>query len=225
MVDPLFGPHHLDEPKSEYVAWIDLMGTGAIMEWSAPTASTNIGKLQIIMAECSELHDVELYPMMDGCYALSNSEDEILQYVSKVFYRTSTIMIKRHVGELDAPTYFSPVIRGGIAKGDVFHGYDIDGTDLDEHPIQDSIIIGQAVARAHSCEGDAAPFSSVVHPSAWDKDKFGALKWCPSENHAERLVEALDTYYDFYSKKEDIDYSDKKIREHRNMAAGQLLRE
>ncbi|MDJ1434723.1 hypothetical protein [Halostagnicola sp. A-GB9-2] len=225
MVDPDFGPIHLGNPRTEYVAWIDLMGTGAIMEWSQDTATTNIGKLQVIMGECSEPYDLELYPMMDGCYAISDSESDILQFTSDVFERTSEIIVNRYLGRDAPPAYFSPVIRGGIAKGDVYHGSDINGSDLDDHPIQDSILIGRAVARAHSCESDAAPFSCIVHPTGWQKDDFGRLEWCADKYHAQHLVDALNTYFDYYSGKEDVNYPKKKIRKHREMAAGALLRE
>lgn len=225
MVDPLFGPRHLDDPRNEYVAWIDLMGTGAIMEWSEDIASTNIGKLQIIMAECAESYEIELYPMMDGCYAVSNDEDEILEYAGRVFRRTAKIMLNRYYEESEPDVHFSPVVRGGIAKGNVYHGYDIDGTDLDEHPVQDSILIGQAVARAHACEGDAAPFGCVVHPTAWEKDHPGSLKWWHDNRYAERIVEALDAYFHYYLENSNVEYRGAKIREHRDMAAGNLLRD
>lgn len=223
MVDPYFGPEHLNEPTEEYVAWIDLMGTGAIMEWSEDVASTNIGKIQIVMARWAESYDIDIYPMMDGSYAVSDDQDNIMNYIAKVFRQAAQILLNRHSNEDLPPVHFSPIPRGGLSKGNVYHGYQIEGTDLDEYDIQNSILIGQPVAQAHKCENDASPFGCSVHPSARQKDHLSAVKWWMDGSYVEAIVEALKDYFDYYQQNSDVNYSRKKIQQHRDMAIGQLL--
>ena len=82
MSDVFFNSKKLPNPKREYVAFVDIMGTRAHMENNVTTTANYIFKLHaaILAAWRNEKYqNVFVYPVMDGAYITATSRDDIFQ--------------------------------------------------------------------------------------------------------------------------------------------------
>lgn len=217
-VDPWFGLDNLPSSNYEYVLWMDLMGTSEILNWKIMAGAINIGKLQTKVIESDHSEKFNIYPMMDGIYVTSPDEDALGEFAGDVYHDFSHILTNRYWGYQDAKLKYAPILRTGVAYGEVFHGYELEGTELAEHEIADSILIGDAVVTAHRCERDAPPFEIRVDSSASNESNPINLDWWPSDSRAEEILEAYEAYLDKFEGDSISAYSDDKITEHRKQA-------
>ena len=194
------------------------MGTSAILDWKLIVGSINIGKLQTAVIESEHANKFNIYPMMDGVYITSRDDDALGDFVGEIYHRFSHILTNRYRGYQDSELKYSPILRTGVAYGEVFHGYDLSDTELADHEVANSILIGDAVVEAHRCEREAPPFGIRVDSSATDEPNPINLEWWPDDSRGDEILEAYEAYLDFFEGDHIESYSDQKISEHRREA-------
>lgn len=158
-----FNTGHLGLPSYEYIAWVDVMGTQAMMARSVNTSANFIAKLHCAALQAPK-KTLRLYPVMDGVYCACNDQSEILEFLRSVFTQ---------VGDEFANTAKEQhrfFIRGGLAFGPVYHGASINAQAcavLNANPVhRDALLMGMPVIQAYSGESSAPPFGLFVHESA-----------------------------------------------------------
>lgn len=150
-------------PENEYVSWMDVMGIQSAMGRSLHISGNFVFKLHV--AALSAPHEnVNLYPVMDGFYAASPSQDDMLVFLREVFAQTAGEFV--HENE---PLHRF-IVRGGLAYGPVIHGSQVAPTASnifqDNIPHKDAILLGLPMVQAHEGERSAPPFGLYVHESA-----------------------------------------------------------
>jgi len=107
---------------------------------------------------------VTLYPVMDGLYAASPDQEEMLEFLRTFFngWADGFLKAKRPLHRF--------IVRGGLAFGPVIHGRDVSKEACDvvakEVAYAGSILLGMPVVQAHQVERQAPPFGVFVHESA-----------------------------------------------------------
>lgn len=79
-----FDESKMAPPTIMYVCWIDVMGSESIMLRSLSIASNFLMKLHVAALRASQAFPVELYPIIDGVYACSDSQSTILRFVNRL---------------------------------------------------------------------------------------------------------------------------------------------
>ena len=157
-----FNAAHLPVMASEYVAWVDVMGTQVSMSKSIKITANFIFKLHIAALR-AQLNGVQVYPVMDGFYAASPNRNLMLAFLRGVFKSVAEEF------NTTAGSHHRFVIRGGLAFGPVIHGHDVGACaeELAENQLYaNSILLGMPMVQAHLVERDAPPFGIFVHESA-----------------------------------------------------------
>lgn len=189
-----------------------------MLEWKIIVGAVNIGKLQTAVIESKHSDKLNIYPMMDGIYLTAPDDEYLAKLLGNIYHDFSHILTNRYRGYQDADLKYAPILRTGVAYGEVFHGYNLSDTKLGDHEISDSILIGDAVVKAHRCERNAPPFGIRIDSSASDESESYNLKWWRSESRAETILEAYEEYLDYFEGRNYPEYSDDKIAEHREQA-------
>jgi len=229
-VDPWFGPKQMPEPRQEYVAWLDIMGTESMMRFSPDIATTNIGKMIVATIETDHPQGTEFYPVLDGIYFTHEEEGELKAIFFDIFLRFAQILIQRFEEDDTPGVHLSPVLRAGIAYGDVYHGVDFEDSAISDHHFSEAFLAGKPVAHAHYSEATAPPFGFNLHSSADAYAESGDLadfargysnetrliEWWQSENYGIRMKKALNAYFDYYNGRPVPEYPDEKIQQHRD---------
>lgn len=139
------------------------MGTQASMSRSLSITANFIFKLHTAALQAPHAN-VRLYPVMDGLYAASPSQTDILEFLRSVLAQVAA--------EFNAETTMQHrfVVRGGLAFGPVVHGSSVAPT---ASPIvgvnsqyKDAILLGMPMVQAHLSEALAPPFGIQIHESA-----------------------------------------------------------
>jgi hypothetical protein len=219
--DPEFFPDHIPPSRDseEYVAWIDIMGIESVMAKYPKVAEVNVGKLHLAVAEYEEEDELTLYPMIDGIYAISDDEDRIFDFSEEIVGRFSQNLISRsgyglNQGELK----FGPLLRCGIAKGDVHHWDDLTETGLSDHENRTALVTGNAVSHAHECETEAPPIGIRVHESASTSGNRINRQWWDKEKRAVFTRRALRKYWRIFDDGCEIPYNEDAIAKHAEKA-------
>jgi hypothetical protein len=147
---------------SEYVAWVDVMGTQSSMSRSINITANFIFKLHIAAIR-AKTANIQLYPVMDGFYAACGQRNEMLDFLRTVFLSVADEF--NHTAE---PQHRF-IIRGGLAFGPVIHGRDVGPTApelANDATYRNAILLGMPMVQAHVSERDAPPFGIYVHESA-----------------------------------------------------------
>src|SRR5271168_2943713 len=79
-----FHAGHLPEMASEYVAWVDVMGTQVSMSRSISATANFIFKLHIAALR-AQVAGMRIYPVMDGFYASAPDKNQMLAFLRSVF--------------------------------------------------------------------------------------------------------------------------------------------
>lgn len=234
MADVFFNSKKLPNPKREYVAFIDIMGTRAHMENNVTTTANYIFKLHaaILAAWRNEKYqNVFVYPVMDGAYITATSRDDIEKIVVRIYLELARIL----TNETNPNHRF--IIRGAIAYGKTIHGHRVPfeasrvfETDLS---YKNNILLGSAMIKAYEGESSAAPFGLFIDQSAIKHEesnrKYGSFlmnwKWFESKllKIDPALVERLKvTVDDYFEKVKDehhpCHYQNEKIEMHQTAA-------
>ncbi len=158
----LFNAGQLPAMQSEYVAWVDVMGTQASMSRSINATANFIFKLHIAALRVAT-PVTRLYPVMDGFYVSCPERNAMLDFLRGVFQAVAEEF------NAEAEPHHRFCIRGGLAFGPVIHGADCGhcAAELQGNQIhRDKILLGMPMVQAHLAEQGAPPFGVFVHESA-----------------------------------------------------------
>ena len=105
-----------------------------------------------------------IYPIMDGFYCSSPDRNSMEQFRKVVFSK----LAKKFVEE--EKDRFRFIIKGAIAKGNVYHGCNLDDeaahTLADNKNYRSQIMLGMPMIQAHLGQDNAPPFGLFVDSSA-----------------------------------------------------------
>lgn len=152
-------------PTPEYVAWIDVMGIQSSMSRSLNVSGNFIFKLHIAALQAPHAN-VNLYPIMDGLYATSVTQQDMLTFLRDLFTSIADEFIDA------ARPEFRFIVRGAIAYGPVIHGNSVPANISYSQEFQnnqlykDAILLGLPMIQANQSEKNAPPFGLFVHESA-----------------------------------------------------------
>lgn len=221
----VFNADHLPVPVQEYVAWVDVMGTQASMSRSLKVTANFIFKLHTAALQAPR-ENVRIYPVMDGFYASSADQIQILTFLRSVFVELADEF------NAMANNQHRFVIRGAIAYGPVVHGIAVPpaaSQTLGANPnYRDQVLLGMPMVQAHLGEASAPPFGLFVHESARAFSPVGVepfhhfwWQWVNAGNQAiwNALMTNLDLYFDWCRQRSSrLGYSPDRIAVHREMA-------
>jgi hypothetical protein len=230
-----FNSQLLPQPQSEYVAWIDVMGIAPLMGRSFDIGANFMYKLHIAVLQAPRA-GVTVYPIMDGVYAVSPSQGNILDFVGSVFNRCAEEFLSR-----DQP-FHQFLIRSAIACGQVIRGANVPDAAAAQTPDQqspltlvpnykDALLMGLPMVQAHTAERLAPPFGVYVHESARSfapaqqmPIRFLWWKWgIPANRNWQRLLPGLSRYFGWCRKNSmSIGYEVSRIDAHESMAVQYL---
>jgi len=219
--DPGFLPEHIPSSREsdEYVAWIDIMGIESSMAVYPKIAEVNVGKLHLAVAEYKAVDNLETYPMVDGIYAVSTDRERIFEFAEHILGRFSQNLISRtDFGLNKGGLKFGPLIRCGIAKGEVHHWSDLTETALATHKNREALITGNAVSLAHESEAKAPPVGIRLHESVSGSGTSVNHKWWTKEKKAIFTRRALGRYWKLYVNGCEIPYNIDAISRHAEKA-------
>lgn len=227
MVKLYFNAKYLpQDPRNEYVAWVDIMGTRISMSRSLPASANFVFKLHEAALRARS-QNVILYPVMDGFYASSANQDSILTLLRVVFQG-----VAQEFNKSNQKHRF--IIRGAVAFGPVIHGQDIPPKASrimgKNKPYRDNVLLGLPMVQASTTEKSAPPFGIFVHESARtfspDGEKPLSHIWWKWWKWGEKNVgtwyklrKELESYYEWCtSGGGDGGYDPARISAHRTLA-------
>lgn len=148
--------------KARYVLWVDIMGSQGKMLRNVRTAAIPLMKLHIaaLAAQKKTLGGIELFPVIDGIYVVSEHFSSIAFFLSDVFRSMAAEFIVLKNWERS-------VIRGAVAYGPIILGEECKGGSLflKETDYANGILLGMPLVQAYTAERDAPPFGVFVHES------------------------------------------------------------
>ena len=219
-----FNERHLPEPSPEYVVWVDVMGIQAIMSRSLAISANFIFKLHTAALEAPNADAIIVYPIMDGFYASSPNQRNILDFLRNVFRSVADEVSNQ------AAIRHRFIIRGGLAFGPVIHGRSVpeqaSRTMHNNDVYRNSLLLGLPMVQANASERLAPPFGIFVHESArsFAPPNEGPLRvvwweWGDRNNQVWCQMDAkLTEYYDWCAARAGaIEYDQDRIESHRLM--------
>ncbi len=157
-----FNASHLPEPQSEYICWIDVMGTQSIMSRSIKVTANYVFKLHATAVSCTQ-ENVKLYPIMDGLYVSSPSKSAIQAFIKYVFKSLADNFKNESVEHRF-------LIKGSMAYGPVIHGENVPEAACpvlgQNQNYKGSLLLGLPMVNAFKSESLAPPFGIYIHESA-----------------------------------------------------------
>ena len=176
--------------------------------------------------------NVKMYPVMDGLYVSSPSQDDILVFLNSIFKSVAEEFIRE-----DAMQHRF-VIKGALAYGPIIHGCAIPqpaSAEMHNSPeYRDALLLGLPMVQAHSNEKMAPPFGIYVHESArtFAPNGDGPLhfiwwKWRSQDDERwSTLATNLQQYFDWCEERAgEIEYEVSRIKVHRTMASQYFVRQ
>jgi len=212
---------------NRYVAWLDLMGAKNTMGRSLNRAANYIGKIHAAaLAEAS--NDVEIYPVIDGCYMITESKDALESALTETMTRLASVFVH----EDSQVQRF--LVRGGIAAGRIIAGRDMMpcSDQLKKHKSYSSCLaIGTAIGQAYAAESSAPPFGFWVditarafktgnsHPFTTTLWRWWNQKSPEGRLKQEVLGKAIEHYFHWAERNRRlIEYPLDRLCEHRDAA-------
>jgi len=159
---------------------------------------------------------------MDGFYASSSNQQDILDFLREVFRQTAD----EFVNETEPLHRF--IIRGAIAFGPVIHGGQVSpsASNIFQSNVsyKDSILLGLPMVQAHTYEDQAPPFGLFVHESARSFAPPNAQplhhlwwKWINPHN-SDQLRDALLPHYQWcHARSGSLLYQPERIAVHEDL--------
>jgi hypothetical protein len=215
----------LPPSKAHYVLWLDVMGVQSVMSRSLSISANFIFKFHSAALEAKQA-GVDIFPVMDGLYAVAADQEPMKQFIRAVLERVAITFTS------EKEERFRFVVRGGLAYGSIIRGADV-GRDaapsISANPTYAAtLLLGMPVIQAHVGESQAPPFGVFVSESARGFAPGGTgpfvevwWRWFESANHklAVKLREGLEAYYDWCEAHAlPILYDSARIQAHRTMA-------
>jgi hypothetical protein len=225
---PIFFDASKLSPTTEYVCWIDVMGSESIMLRSLKTASNFVMKLHIVALATCESIKVDVFPVIDGMYVCSPSQKPILDFIDNVYSTLADTFIH------EKEPYKTFVIRGGLSYGPIVKGSQtlVCNAKLKSNPkYTERILIGPALTQAYRTEEKSPPFGLAVHESvrtfAPVKDNVLSMtfwKWWVSdktdgEQKASEVYTGINEYFNWCLQHTiELSYPQEKIKKHKDLA-------
>lgn len=150
----------IERETEAFVAWV--VGTTSSMQRSLAISANFIMKLHIAALEAADVTPVWLYPAVDGIYICTANPDDLMEVLSRTFWRVAGMFI-------DESEYrYRFMIRGGVARGQIARGEHYGSGDriFRDRDYANRIVIGAPLAEAYRSEGLASPSGLHVHESA-----------------------------------------------------------
>lgn len=219
--DPYFEPDHLPASKLQYVAWLDLMGTANLMEWSFDVAATNVCKLHLIVAQQENYDQFDIYPMNDGIYVVSDSYRPLHELLTGIFSDYAEVLTS-NMGRDHWDIMHLAIPRAAIAYGHLYHPKSIQRSALADYEHAASILLGEPMAAAHHKESEAPPFGIVADESVHEADE--EIRWWEDDDLPRLLFTTFDAYLRCCSERPEIAYPDEAMARHRSSAREYLVR-
>jgi hypothetical protein len=160
-----FNAQLLPQPVDEYVAWVDVMGVQSAMSRSLSISANFVFKLHMAALRAPN-NGVSLYPVMDGLYIATPSQQAMLEFLRSVFRDIA----EEFTAETENLHRF--IVRGALAFGPVIHGAAVpasvatDFGTVSGGQYKTSILLGMPMVQSHLAERNAPPFGLFVHESA-----------------------------------------------------------
>jgi hypothetical protein len=206
-VQPLWvAADKLPAAKAHYVAWLDVMGVQSIMSRSLSMSANFILKFHAAALE-SRTSGVEVFPVMDGLYAVASEQSTLKLFISSVMVRLANTCISEKEDK------YRFVVRGGLAYGSIIRGVDVSKsaapTIAGDPAYASTLLLGMPVIQAHVSERLAPPFGIFVNESArgFASPKSGPFvevwwHWFEPGSHelAVNLRHCLEAYYAWCAK-------------------------
>jgi hypothetical protein len=177
------------------------MGIQSAMGRSLDISGNFVFKLHVAALEAPH-GNIMLYPIMDGFYASSSNQIDMLNFLREVFTQTAA----EFIAEQEPLHRF--IIRGALAYGPIIHGTQVDANASNVFQAnlahKDAILLGLPIVQAHQNERQAPPFGLFVHESArsFAPANFSPLhhvwwKWGNPQNTNlwQQIKPALATHY------------------------------
>lgn len=216
--------------SNAYVCWMDLMGAQNQMSTSLEESAIDMFNVHVAINESEDEYDVDVYPIMDGAYIVSDDQQPLRDFLSDTIAK----LAKDNV-HTDSEVRYTYIIRAAVSFGPVVHGNEVPeraNTDFfhEDNPYPNSLIIGAPITQAFRGETNAPPFGIFVDESARAFAPEGSrpmdrrwYEWFrhhdPYHELARELGERLSDYYDWCEENTHrIGYSKSKIKRHRKMA-------
>lgn len=213
--------------KSRYVLWVDIMGSQGKMLRNVRTASIPLMKLHVaaLKAKKKTIGDIDLFPVIDGIYVVSEHFSAIAFFISDVFRSMAAEF-------LVLKNWERSVIRGAVAYGPVIMGGECKkgASILEESDYANSILLGMPLVQAYAAEKGTPPFAVSIHESVRAFGRLGTNRitvslwrwWSKNpENRmiANALLPSLHSYYEWCRKSPTASgYPPERIDAHRAMA-------
>jgi len=219
-----FDSAQLPSPVNEYVAWVDVMGTQASMSRSLNATANFIFKLHAAALQSPHVN-MSLYPVMDGLYAASPVQVDMMAFLRKLFEHLADEFASQ------ANNMHRFLARGALAFGPVVHGRALPAaacrTIADCPGYQNQILLGISMVQSHMMEPSAPPFGVAVHESARSFAPPGIeplhamwWKWRNALNGPlwDAMPGHLDNYFDWYKDRSlPLGYALERIKAHQEM--------
>lgn len=222
--------HLLDPPRQAYVCWLDVMGAANAMLRSVRTAANFVCKIHdVALTEFPSYQDqqLELYPVIDGIYVVSNRQAPLRYFLSAILRRLAETFLQ------ETTPWFRFMVRGSIAYGPLVAGSDIGrnasyALDENQH-YKNSILLGIPLAQAYRGERKAPPFGIYIDESARafcgpDERCFTFIWWdwytqARPPLDAQKMHAALQEHFQWCKKyTETIGYEPERIDYHARLA-------
>lgn len=159
--------------KPRYVLWVDIMGSQGKMLRNVHTAAIPLMKLHVaaLAATKKTVGNIELFPVIDGIYAVSEHFGSLAFFLSDVFRSMAAEF-------LVLKNWERSIVRGAVAYGPVILGRECkDGALLlKESDYANAILLGMPLVQAYTDEKKAPPFGVFVHESV---RAFGQMREQP----------------------------------------------
>jgi hypothetical protein len=154
-------------PEHKYVAWLDMMGAGRLMNTSLEKTANAIARLHLAveLSRADTGFSDDLLPMNDGLFVISANKVAVMRLVQQALVYLSARFIATPVPQ----DRF--LIRGAIAYGPVITGAELSkgfGTKKlrDNSGFVKSVYFGAPVVQAFYQERTTPPFGIGIHESA-----------------------------------------------------------
>ncbi len=166
--------------SEKWVAWIDIMGTKNMFTRNTVIPTQYVLQLYKCLEEINRSIDMEIYPLVDGFYAISNCYDTFFQFLKNYF-------VKMFTWQAGAADYaYSFLIRAGVGYGEIIFGKDVVNS-LSNDAIKNSLVFGPAIVKAAEAEHECSPFGihlyledNVTYPPGISKEYYDWLKDDPT---------------------------------------------
>jgi hypothetical protein len=213
--------------RQRYAAWLKQQADAGAMGRSLSRAANYIGKIHAA-ALMSASTEVEVYPVIDGCYMITEKRPALEDALTGAMERLASVFV--HEKTIDKRF----LVRGGIAAGRIIAGRDLAACSdqlKKNKSYANCLAIGTAIGQAYAAESSAPPYGFWVDITAraFKEGKSHPFTttlwrwWSPASAEGrlrqEVLGAAVEEYFAWAEKnRRSIEYPPERLKEHRDAA-------